>query len=281
MGTNYPGSQDNNTTLPVTTPTEPTDSPSHSGLHENIKAAILALEAAVGYTGSFQFVLVGATAGGDLVGTYPSPTLKTTGPGATGPIGDSSNVPVITIDAEGRVTALASAAVGSGPPSGAASGDLSGSYPGPGVAQVQGIAVTSGNATLLSQMKAPVNRTSSATAAAGEETILSGSTGAQTLTLPAAPASGTPARIVNISSQNWAISANAGDALNFFGGASLTLGPNQGAELYYLASATTWYVMTYSIRNVGGDISGTMPNPSVIKVQGVALLRPTPPSPPS
>lgn len=50
-------------------------------------------------------------AGGDLVGTYPNPTLKLTGPGATGPIGSSSMIPAVTIDAEGRVTALISAAI--------------------------------------------------------------------------------------------------------------------------------------------------------------------------
>jgi hypothetical protein len=53
----------------------------------------------------------GAGAGGDLTGTYPSPTLKNTGPGATGPIGDSTHVAQVTIDAQGRVTALASVGI--------------------------------------------------------------------------------------------------------------------------------------------------------------------------
>jgi hypothetical protein len=51
------------------------------------------------------------TAGGDLTGTYPNPTLIATGPGATGPIGSATVVPVITIDAKGRVTALTSATI--------------------------------------------------------------------------------------------------------------------------------------------------------------------------
>jgi len=51
------------------------------------------------------------SAGGDLTGTYPNPTLAAAGPGATGPIGDSGHVPAVTIDAAGRVTALSSVAI--------------------------------------------------------------------------------------------------------------------------------------------------------------------------
>lgn len=50
-----------------------------------------------------------ASAGGDLTGSYPNPTLAAAGPGATGPIGSTSAVPVVTIDAKGRVIALTSA----------------------------------------------------------------------------------------------------------------------------------------------------------------------------
>jgi len=44
-------------------------------------------------------------AGGDLAGTYPSPTLAVLGL-ATGPIGDGTNVATTTIDTKGRVTGL-------------------------------------------------------------------------------------------------------------------------------------------------------------------------------
>lgn len=51
------------------------------------------------------------TAGGDLTGTYPNPTLAAAGPGATGPIGSATATPVVTIDAKGRVTALTSTTI--------------------------------------------------------------------------------------------------------------------------------------------------------------------------
>jgi hypothetical protein len=73
-------------------------------------------------------------AGGDLTGTYPNPTLATSGVVA-GTYGNSSNYPVLTIDAKGRVTSASTLALPTSlPPSGSASGDLSGTYPGPVIA---------------------------------------------------------------------------------------------------------------------------------------------------
>jgi len=94
---------------------------------------------------------VTGTAGGDLTGTYPNPTLKTSG--VTGGVyGDQNNVPVITVNAKGIVTTMGTAAIGGGgggSAKGKAGGDLTGTYPDPSLQTTSVVAGSYGSASLV------------------------------------------------------------------------------------------------------------------------------------
>ena len=130
-----------------------------------------------------------------------------------------------------------------------------------------------------------VNRTASATVGANESTIFSGTTAAQTLSLPFNPANGTRNVVANYSvSTSVSVAPVSSDAINVFG----TTGPITvvpGATYEFVHYAGTWFCIstnalshatgTLSVANGGTGASTSTGAGAVVLATSPALTTPT------
>ena len=105
-----------------------------------------------------RYVNENQAAGGDLTGTYPNPTLDTTGV-LSGTYGNATHVAVFKVDGRGRLLVADTVSITGVPPGGTAGGGLTGTYPDPTIANnaVGSAQITDGSVTTADIRDTTVN----------------------------------------------------------------------------------------------------------------------------
>lgn len=195
-------------------------------------------------------------AGGDLTGSYPNPVLSITGV-AAGFYGDNANVPRLNIDAKGRIVGVTLVPLSSGPPSGAASGDLTGNYPAPLLVNSGVVAGTYGDTSVVPKFtvdaKGRITNVQNIGIVGGSPTGVAGGDLTGTFPSPTLIATGVAA-------------GTYGDSTNVARLAIDSKGRITGVTLVPIAGSNG-----VPAGPAGGDLSGSYPNPGVNKIQNVPV----------
>ena len=110
------------------------------------------------------------------------------------------------------------------------------------VGKINGVAITAAQATLLSQLNNATTRSATATLLAGEETIFTGSTATQTLTLPGSTAqASTINTITNLASVTVSVAQGSGTTLNYNNVTTSPIVLAVGQSITFILIGAVWY----------------------------------------
>lgn len=182
---------------PVTLPVSATLIASNA----NRQPIAAALPSADIYVGNVSNLPVAVAVSGDVTLSNAGAVTLNTVNATTGTFGDATHVAQVTVNGKGLVTAAASVAITGAAPTGAAGGDLSGTYPNPSVAKASGDFPVSGNIEAVTvgkglQVKAGTNaRVGTGTLVGGTLLVANTSVTANTLIFITGQAGGVLANI--------------------------------------------------------------------------------------